>query len=260
MTMKLTLVVPMTLLAALAAGVIVYDRLGGKSLVQDAAHAQNASIATAERDAAARVSLPTVSTPPPASQAASLVQGAAPQQTSSTATAEPTAPAPAGSSPISASPPTSQAASLARDAAPTQTASIPIEAGPVIPAAVSPPPISAPPPALPEPPRRMTASQEASLDAWMIKTYLGCWKPPAQPANTDPYVARVRLVFKPDGSLLKPPKLVNPPSDPVQKPQAKSALQAVKACDPLPMPAQYRSFYEEWRIKTIHFDPRVADR
>jgi hypothetical protein len=57
----------------------------------------------------------------------------------------------------------------------------------------------------------------------------------------------VRLKFKPDGSLLKPPKLVNPPSDPAQKPQAKSVLQAVKACDPLPMPAQYRSFYEQWK-------------
>ena len=74
------------------------------------------------------------------------------------------------------------------------------------------------------------------------------------------YVARVRLKFKPDGSLLKPPKLVNPPSDPAQKPQAKSVLQAVKACDPLPMPAQYRSFYEQWKTKTIHFDPQVAAR
>jgi hypothetical protein len=96
----------------------------------------------------------------------------------------------------------------------------------------------------------MTASQEEGLDAWMIKTYLACWKPAAQPADTDPYVAWVRLKFKPDGSLLKPPKLVNPPSDPAQKPQAKSVLQAVKACDPLPMPAQYRSFYEQWKLRS----------
>ena len=48
----------------------------------------------------------------------------------------------------------------------------------------------------------------------MVKTYLGCWKPAAQPADADPYVAQVRLAFKPDGSLTKPPKLVNPPSDP----------------------------------------------
>ena len=55
-------------------------------------------------------------------------------------------------------------------------------------------------------------------------------------------------------------KLVNPPSDPAQKPQAKSVLQAVKTCDPLPMPTQYRSFYEQWKTKTIHFDPQVAAR
>jgi hypothetical protein len=148
---------------------------------------------------------------------------------------------------------------LVEDAAPTRTGSI-ATAHPAAPAPVSPPPDLAPAPATPEPERRMTASQEASLDAWMIKTYLACWKPAAQPADADPYVARVRLKFKPDGSLLKPPKLVNPPSDPAQKPQAKSVLQAVKACDPLPMPAQYRSFYEQWKTKTIHFDPQVAAR
>ena len=200
MTMKSTLIVPMALLAALAAGVLVHDRLRTKSFVQDAAPTRTASIATATPAAPAPVSPPLVSAPAPATPAA--------------------------------------------------------------PAPVSPPLVSAPAPATPdlEPPRRMTASQEASLDAWMIKTYLACWKPAAQPADADPYVARVRLKFKPDGSLLKPPKLVNPPSDPAQKPQAKSVLQAVKACDPLPMPTEYRSFYEQWKTKTIHFDPQVAAR
>jgi hypothetical protein len=47
----------------------------------------------------------------------------------------------------------------------------------------------------------MTASEEASLDAWMIKTYLACWMPAAEPAEANRYVARVRLKFKPDGSL-----------------------------------------------------------
>jgi colicin import membrane protein len=127
---------------------------------------------------------------------------------------------------------------------------------------VSLPPFSAAPPGSPEtvPPPRMTASQEASLDAWIIKTYLACWKQAGQPGDANRYVARVRLKFKPDGSLLRPPKLVNPPSDPTQKPQAKSVLQAVKACDPLPVPAEYRSFYEQWKTKTILFDPRVAAR
>ena len=232
MTMKSILIVSMTLLAALAAGVLVHDRLGTTSLVEDAAPTRSSSTATAEPDAPALVSTPPVSalaaTPEDepsrrmtASQEASFVQNAAPTQTGSIATANP-APGP-----------------------------------------LNPVPVLAPVPSVttePEPPRRMTASQEASLDAWMIKTYLGCWKPAAQPANRDPYVARVRLKFKPDGSLLKPPKLVNPPSDPAQKPQAMRALQAVKACDPLPMPAQDRSFYEHWKTKTVHFDPRVAAR
>ncbi len=215
--MKSTLIVPITLLATLAAGVLVHDRLRTKPPIEDAAPTRTGSIGTANPDAPATVSPPPVSAPAtPAS-----VEDAAPARTASIAAANPDALAP-----------------------------------------VSPPPVTAPATAMPEPepPRRMTASQEASLDGWMIKTYLACWKPAAQPADADPYVARVRLKFKPDGSLLKPPKLVNPPSDPAQKPQAKSVLQAVKACDPLPMPAEYRSFYEQWKTKTIHFDPQIAAR
>ena len=221
MTMKSTLIVPITLLATLAAGVLVHDWLRTKPSAEDAAPVRTGSIAMANSDGPAPVS-----------------------------------PMPVSPVPVLVPAPTSQEANLVQDAAPTRTASI-ATAEPAAPTPVSPPPVSAPPE--PEPPRRMTASQEASLDAWMIKTYLTRWKP-AQPADADPYVARVRLKFKPDGSLLKPPKLVNPPSDPAQKPQAKSVLQAVKACDPLPMPAQYRSFYEQWKTKTIHFDPRVAAR
>jgi|SRR5579871_4284614 len=113
---------------------------------------------------------------------------------------------------------------------------------------------------LPPPLPHMTLAQQADFDAWMIKAYLGCWKPAAQPADADAYVAQVRIAFKPDGSLKRPPKLVNPPSDPASKPQAKSVLEAVKACNPLSVPAQYRPFYEQWKTKTIHFNPEVAAR
>jgi hypothetical protein len=120
------------------------------------------------------------------------------------------------------------------------------------------PPIE--PPARTAPPARMSAAQQASFNAWLIKTYLACWKPPRQPADADPYVARVRLAYNPDGSLMKPAKLVNPPSDPALRPQAKSVMAAVENCNPLPVPAQYRPFYEQWKTKTIHFDPQVAAR
>jgi hypothetical protein len=111
-----------------------------------------------------------------------------------------------------------------------------------------------------EPPARMTATQQAGFDAWLVKTYLACWKPARQLADADVYVAQVRLAYNPDGSLSKPAKLVNPPSDPALKPQAKSVMAAVQNCNPLPVPAQYRPFYEQWKTKTIHFDPQVAAR
>jgi colicin import membrane protein len=111
-----------------------------------------------------------------------------------------------------------------------------------------------------EPPPRMSSAQQAGFDAWLIKTYLACWKPARQPVDTDAYIAQVRVAYNPDGSLSKPAKLVNPPSDPALKPQAKSVLAAVQNCNPLPVPAQYRPFYEQWKTKTIHFDPQVAAR
>jgi hypothetical protein len=108
-------------------------------------------------------------------------------------------------------------------------------------------------------PGRMTSTQQAGFDTWLIKTYLACWKPARQPADADVYVAQMRLAYNPDGSLSKA-KLVNPPSDPALKPQANSVLAAVKNCNPLAVPAQYRPYYEQWKTKTIHFDPQVAAR
>ena len=87
-----------------------------------------------------------------------------------------------------------------------------------------------PPPV--EPPARMTSAQQAGFDAWLVKTYLQCWKPARQPADADVYVAQVRLAYNPDGSLPKPAKLVNPPSDPALKPQAKSVMAAVAELQP----------------------------
>ncbi len=112
-------------------------------------------------------------------------------------------------------------------------------------------------PTPPPRPQYMTASEEAGFNAWVVKTYLSCWKPAAQPADSDPYVAFVRVAFKPDGSLSKA-KLVNPPSNPELKALAKSVLAAVQACNPLQVPAQYRPFYDQWKTKTISFDPQVA--
>ena len=63
---EMKLIVPVTLLAALTAGVLVHDRLRTKSFVQDAAPTRTASIATAKPAAPAPVSPPPVSAPVPA--------------------------------------------------------------------------------------------------------------------------------------------------------------------------------------------------
>src|SRR5271166_2766833 len=102
MTMKSTLIVPMTLLAALAAGVLVHDRLRTKSFVQDAAPTRTPSIATAKPAAPAPVSSPPVSTPAPTAPEPEPPWDAAPTRTASIATAKPAAPALVSPPPVSA--------------------------------------------------------------------------------------------------------------------------------------------------------------
>ncbi len=33
-------------------------------------------------------------------------------------------------------------------------------------------------------------------------------------------------------------------------------MRAVKKCDPLKVPAEYMPYFEQWKVETIHFDPR----
>ncbi len=103
---------------------------------------------------------------------------------------------------------------------------------------------------------RMSLSMASALDAWLTESYLNCWTPPPTMPEGDIYVAQVKVVFNPDGSLSARPVLLNPPTDPAWRAHAESAMRAVKNCDPLHVPPQYAPYFEEWRVETIHFDPR----
>ncbi len=103
---------------------------------------------------------------------------------------------------------------------------------------------------------RMSMSMASALDAWLTESYLNCWTPPPTTPDGDPYVAEVRVVFNPDGSLSGRPVLLNPPADRAWRAHAESAMRAVKKCDPLKVPAEYMPYFEQWKIETIHFDPR----
>ena len=103
---------------------------------------------------------------------------------------------------------------------------------------------------------RMSLSLASALDAWLTESYLNCWTPPPAMPEGDTYVAQIKVVFNPDGSLSGRPVLLNPPTDPAWRAHAESAMRAVKKCDPLKVPAQYAPYFDQWKVETIHFDPR----
>jgi outer membrane biosynthesis protein TonB len=102
----------------------------------------------------------------------------------------------------------------------------------------------------------MSMSMASALDAWLTESYLNCWTPPPSMPDGDTYVAQIKVVFNPDGSLSGRPVLLNPPSDRAWRAHAESAMRAVRKCDPLKVPAQYMPYFDQWKIETIHFDPR----
>ncbi len=103
---------------------------------------------------------------------------------------------------------------------------------------------------------RMSVSMASALDAWLTESYLNCWSPPPAMPEGDVYVAEIKVVFNRDGSLSARPILLNPPTDPAWRAHAESAMRAVRKCDPLHVPPEYAPYFEEWKIETIHFDPR----
>lgn len=103
---------------------------------------------------------------------------------------------------------------------------------------------------------KMSVSMASALDAWLTENYLSCWTPPPTMPDGDVYVAEIKVVFNADGSLSTRPVLLNPPTDPAWRAHAESAMRAVRRCDPLRVPPEYAPFFEEWKIETIHFDPR----
>ncbi len=104
----------------------------------------------------------------------------------------------------------------------------------------------------------MSPSLSAALDAWFTDSYLKCWTPPPTMPEGVRYVAQIRVAFNADGSLAAQPVLVNPPSDPAWSAHADSARRAVAKCNPLHVPLQYAPYFEQWKTKTVHFDPQNA--
>ena len=87
---------------------------------------------------------------------------------------------------------------------------------------------------------------------------MACWSPPPTLPEGEVYIPEVQVTFNADGTLSGEPVLVNPPPDPAWRAHAESAVRAALRCNPLKIPQQYSPFFDQWRTKTIHFDPREA--
>lgn len=101
---------------------------------------------------------------------------------------------------------------------------------------------------------KMSPSLEAEMEGWFQDRFQGCWIQPITIPPGQKYVPMIRVPLNLDGSLAAEPTLLNPPSDPAWRPLAESALRAVHKCDPLPVPARFKPYYEEWRGRIVRFN------
>lgn len=87
------------------------------------------------------------------------------------------------------------------------------------------------------------------------KSIAKCWAPP-QETFTSGLVVRVHVEVTAEGNLAVPPKILNrQPSDLYDR-LAKSALDALRGCQPYQVPWEG---HESWKTIIINFDPRAFD-
>ena len=80
-----------------------------------------------------------------------------------------------------------------------------------------------------------------------------CWNPPVGAENAQELIVRVRIQFRPDGTLSAEPELLNRGGSAYFRVAAESAMRAVRRCQPYTMPS---AKYEIWKDVEVTFDPR----
>jgi colicin import membrane protein len=66
-------------------------------------------------------------------------------------------------------------------------------------------------------------------------------------------IVKIRVLFHPDGRLAAAPQIVNPQNSPFFLASAESALRAVQACEPYPLPPDK---YNAWKDTILTLNPR----
>ena len=99
----------------------------------------------------------------------------------------------------------------------------------------------------------LSLSEEDALKAQIF----GCWSIPLGLPYNENLLVRIKLLLKPDGTIMKSEILdharMNKPGQGFYKVLAESALRAIKLCQPLRVPS---TGYERWKELQLNFDAR----
>jgi colicin import membrane protein len=98
---------------------------------------------------------------------------------------------------------------------------------------------------------RLSPSLIGELNSYLISEYHRCWNYSGIDAGS--YAPKINVHMNVDGSLAGDPRLLNPSADPASRALAESALQAIRMCSPLNMPARFQPLYQEWKDKNYVF-------
>ena len=105
--------------------------------------------------------------------------------------------------------------------------------------------------------QKLSPSLRAQLIGIIQDQLLKCWSVPIALSNAKgSVVPAVRMKLNTDGSLIGQATVTNSSSDPLFRVAADSALTATRRCSPLRIPAQFASYYDDWRDVIVNFDAR----
>lgn len=101
--------------------------------------------------------------------------------------------------------------------------------------------------------QKLSASMESRIAAYIHDHYHPCWVS-ALSLGGAAYAPVVEFHLSKTGELEGRPKLVNGSSNPVERARGEQALQAVRRCSPMKIPADFMPYYDEaLRDITIRF-------
>jgi len=102
--------------------------------------------------------------------------------------------------------------------------------------------------------QRMAPNMMDALNSLMMEQWMRCWHYFGTSGGSK-YYPMISLKFRPDGGLAAEPILRNPTSDPALTSLATAAMNAVRECNPMRIPAQFAPYYEQWKSRTVEFRP-----